>query len=875
MFKEILKKINARILLVMLILFSVTALVVSVVNRYNLRRIYEKHSTELALISNNLIAALIEGEDVKYYVDYMKNISDEFKEKQVQFFYCREELFELQKKNENPERQDELLTQMKAFHEEMRAFKSEQYWDVIKSLRQLRDLSHSKYVYIFANTGVVAKDGTLLYTYIFDADDDDELYDSPDVDGLGTVNEGEDIVEKIYQTGKAMDTVRYYSGAYGELYYAYAPVMDSDGNVTAILGTDLELGEMRAEIAKSTVSFNTVFLSFGIIIIFIIYVFVSQNITYPLQELTETAYKLANGDVWTCVPDTALNQTTELGILAHAIEDMSAVYRAMIKSTEELFAATTIGKLEVRNDASQYKGDIQKVIQQINATLDSMTLYLNGVPEGIFIMGRAYETYFRNKQFINFFNNISASEFLLKIFPENPKAQIEKLLKQPGGNITVWIENKCFSVIFKEIALSEISENSILVITVDVTDLKLEQEKAQAAAKAKSDFLSRMSHEMRTPMNAIIGMTKIAENTEDTAKFKYCLSTIGASSNLLLGIINDILDMSKIDTGQFELVSGPFNIAEMLAKIKAIMDENIRKKEQKFNIILPENSDMNYTGDELRLSQVLANLLSNAVKFTPENGEITLIVNEIERHDDFSILHFSVSDTGIGMTEDQISRMFTSFEQADGGISRRFGGIGLGLTISKNIVEKMNGRIWVESKQGKGSVFNFYVRLDHIKKSGETEKEPEDKKNTHDLSGINILLVEDVDINREIFHAFMEPTGASIDVAENGLIAVSKFRENPGKYNIIIMDIQMPEMDGLEATKTIRTLESELNSGARASDAPNADFHRIPILAMTANAFKEDIERCIESGMNDHMAKPIDETAVIEKIAFYTIQNKG
>jgi CheY-like chemotaxis protein/two-component sensor histidine kinase len=373
-----------------------------------------------------------------------------------------------------------------------------------------------------------------------------------------------------------------------------------------------------------------------------------------------------------------------------------------------------------------------------------------------------------------------------------------------------------------------------------------------------------MSHEMRTPMNAIIGMTKIAEKTDDVSRLKYCLSTINTSSVHLLGIINDVLDMSKIEAGKFELENIPMNIEKMLMKVCNIISDNIEKKNQKLNMTLAKDLNLDYIADDLRLSQVITNLLSNAVKFTPENGKITLVVEKTGTKENVNTLRFSVTDTGIGMTKEQTARLFNAFEQADGSISRKFGGTGLGLAISKHIVEKMGGRIWVESEQGSGSSFIFEVDLERM--TGQELKSLEIKTDTPaetpDLSGVNIILAEDMEINREIFIALLEDTHITIDIAENGLAAVSKFRENPEKYDLIIMDVQMPEMDGYQATRTIRAM-----------DTPKAK--NIPIIAMTANAFKEDVDRCLEAGMNDHLPKPIDEKTVIEKIAKVVTHTKS
>ena len=515
----------------------------------------------------------------------------------------------------------------------------------------------------------------------------------------------------------------------------------------------------------------------------------------------------------------------------------------------------------------------------------------------------------------------------------------------------------------------------------------------EAASQAKSDFLSNMSHEMRTPMNAILGMTQIAAKTEDTEKLKYCMSNIENSSAHLLRLINDILDLSKIEAGKLELDNLPLNIEKMLIRVCGLVVEKIENKNIKFNIVLSTRMRRRYIGDELRLSQVVTNLFSNAVKFTPEGGKIELTVSEIKSDKNYSILRFAVKDTGIGMTKEQAGRLFKAFEQAEKGTTRKFGGTGLGLAISKKIVEKMDGRIWVESKPGKGSVFTFEVKLErpeqqsgaslygnarpsdikllvadpdeesrkYFKKivnsfgisadetetvkqalcmaeaardeqqpydivfvdhsladegniaymqnttfrinkdnvvvlsnflnwnriegrlraigvhkfiskpffasaildsinevlRGETKHfdiKPENMDKLPDFSNVTLLLAEDVEINREILTALLEDTKINIDAAENGLVAVDKFKRDPCKYNLIFMDVQMPEMDGYEATRAIRALKVE-------------HAKTVPIIAMTANAFKEDIDKCIESGMNGHLAKPIDINAVIKKIA--------
>jgi len=400
-------------------------------------------------------------------------------------------------------------------------------------------------------------------------------------------------------------------------------------------------------------------------------------------------------------------------------------------------------------------------------------------------------------------------------------------------------------------------ENQLLIVR-QTKELKEALIKAENASLAKGNFLSNMSHEIRTPMNAIIGMTQIAAKSDDINKLKYCLSMIDNSSAHLLGIINNILDMSKIEADRLELENIPFSIETMLTKINNLIMEKIVVKNIKFNVILSQNLGGYYIGDELRLSQVIVNLLSNAVKFTPEGGAVDIMIDEIDKKDNYSFLRFTVKDTGMGMTEEQRNKLFNAFVQAESSTSREFGGTGLGLTISKSIVEKMDGRIWVESEFGKGSSFIFEIKLEQT--TNEITTDPgavlKHTEETPDFSGITLLLAEDIEINREIFISLLAETQVKIDTAENGLIAVEKFKQNPEQYDVIIMDVQMPEMDGYSAARNIRSLDIE-----RAKT--------IPIIAMTANVFKEDIDRCLEAGMNDHLAKPIVVDTVIDKIRHY------
>jgi CheY-like chemotaxis protein len=370
-----------------------------------------------------------------------------------------------------------------------------------------------------------------------------------------------------------------------------------------------------------------------------------------------------------------------------------------------------------------------------------------------------------------------------------------------------------------------------------------------------------MSHEMRTPLNAIIGMTAMAENVEDIEKKDYCLSKIETASTHLLGVINNVLDMSKIEANKLDLSPVNFSFVKMIREVTGIIIFRVNEKDQKLTIHTDENIPPFLVGDDQRLGQVITNLLSNATKFTPRGGEIILDCRLMGREDGFCVIQIMVKDSGIGISTEQQMKLFSSFQQADSSTSRKFGGTGLGLAISKRIVEMMGGRIWVESEQDRGASFYFIVRLaEGLEEEGPSVKE-RGQEETDDFSGFSMLLAEDVEINQEIVVSLLEPTGITVDCAENGSLALKMFSAAPDKYGIIFMDIQMPEMDGYEATRCIRAL-----------DIPKAKS--IPIIAMTANVFREDVERCLESGMNDHVGKPLDIEVMLQKLRDYLPKKK-
>jgi len=378
-------------------------------------------------------------------------------------------------------------------------------------------------------------------------------------------------------------------------------------------------------------------------------------------------------------------------------------------------------------------------------------------------------------------------------------------------------------------------------------DLEVQTEMARIASRAKSEFLARMSHEIRTPLNAIIGMTEIAKRAQTTDKVSTSLEAVTAASGHLLGVLNDVLDMSKIESGKFLLNDEAFDLRVAMEEVADIIEQRCVEKSVQFTRIfeLPERAGV--IGDKLRLKQVLINLLGNAVKFTPHEGEITFAVHAAI-DEDMLAASFRVTDTGIGISDKQRDSLFVAFEQAHTGIASQYGGTGLGLAISQNLVHLMGGAIVVDSVLDQGSTFTFELAL-------ETVVLEETVQETHDVpsfAGKRILLVEDVAINRVVLVEMLAETQLQIDEAVDGREALNIFTaSNIGWYDLIFMDVQMPNMGGYEATRRIRAMNRK-------------DAKTMPIVAMTANAYKEDVERALAAGMDAHLAKPIDMDKVME-----------
>lgn len=386
-----------------------------------------------------------------------------------------------------------------------------------------------------------------------------------------------------------------------------------------------------------------------------------------------------------------------------------------------------------------------------------------------------------------------------------------------------------------------------------LSEQQLVQEKVSLAA-AKGDFLAMMSHEIRTPLNVIIGMAQLGMRSNfDDKKKRDTFADINVASTHLLSLLNDILDMSKIDAGKLELSNSPFSIEEDIAHLQLLISAKAQEQELELLVESEGIENVVVNGDKLRLNQVLLNLLSNAMKFTEKNKHVALSVKVLDKTDENISIRFMVIDEGIGMSQEKLDKIFNPFEQADTSITRSFGGTGLGLSISKSIVELMGGKINVESKLGQGSCFWFDVTFDYgVLDITDNSKSALLEEGS--LSQYRALIVDDALLNRKVLYTFLEKTGIKMEEAASGEEAIEKYIHSPaGYYNIIFMDIHMPNMNGYEATEKIRRSDK-------------MDALTVPIIAVTADAFKETEEKVLLCGMNGFISKPINFAKLSEAV---------
>ena len=657
-----------------------------------------------------------------------------------------------------------------------------------------------------------------------------------------------------------------YTDAWGRFYSAYSPVFDSDGDIAAIVAVDFSAQWYDEQISRQTrsIAFNsslTVLLGIALVMV------VTRRLRRQLQ-----------------------GTIADIGELSRNVADLTQEIRsdhtqADVQPSQSVQALSE-NIHAVKEELGQYVRSLQVQANSMITALasDYRSVYYIDLDRGEGVCYQALADYdsglrvgehFAYQAVMERYANDCVTEayreaFLRFVDPAAIRAGLEKerlisylYTVRRGG------AESYETVRFAGVRHPEDRDDHIVhAVGMGFTDVDAETRKAmsqsdalraalvtaEAASRAKTAFLSNMSHEIRTPMNAIIGLDNIAladssvsESTRDH------LEKIGLSARHLLGIINDILDMSRIESGRMALKGEEFSFTKTLEQINTIIDGQCRDKGVHYDCRIIGQVGDYYIGDDMKLRQVMINILGNAVKFTPEGGSVAFTVETAARYNDYSTLRFTVSDTGIGMSKEYLPKLFDAFSQEDSSTTSKYGSTGLGMPITKSLVELMNGAIAVESEKGEGSTFTVTLTLQNSERKDEGKREALPAREpgaAKALSGRRILLAEDVDVNAEIITMLLSMRDMTAEHAENGRVAVELFAAHDvGYYDAILMDMRMPEMDGLAATREIRAME-------------RPDARIIPIIALTANAYDEDVQRSMQAGLNAHLSKPVEPEAL-------------
>ena len=508
--------------------------------------------------------------------------------------------------------------------------------------------------------------------------------------------------------------------------------------------------------------------------------------------------------------------------------------------------------------------DLKLALNEVKVRVDQLNILLNTIPALVFFKDLNLKYQMVNKAYVEFVNSNqtdiigkSVDEVIRNYDKKRDYNLLEKKVIETGEKVYNIVEtvihNYQPAIISTNLAPVINKDGNIIGligVSQDVTQQKLyevELEKAKELAeqgmKAKSLFLANMSHEIRTPLNGIIGMSQIIMQTDLTEKQNEYFRTIINSGDSLISLINDILDFSKIEAGKIEFDNKNFQIGDILYDISNILSIRAEDKGLEFSYTIDEKIPGILNGDRYRIKQIILNLANNAVKFT-EKGRVNIKVILHKEESDNVVLKILVEDTGIGISEEKIPKLFLSFSQIDASTTKTYGGTGLGLAISKKLSQMMNGDIGVESKLDEGSTFWFTIKVKHAEKVvDKVENEDNSIEKFEIREGLKVLLAEDNVVNQKIASFNLKKLGYSIVIAENGEMAVQKFQQE--KFDLILMDIQMPVMNGFDASIKIREIEKE-----------NPESDPIPIIALTANAMKGDMEKCISAGMDSYLSKP-------------------
>ena len=654
----------------------------------------------------------------------------------------------------------------------------------------------------------------------------------------------------------------------GYLYTYTRPIFDSEGDYACTACVDFSMDKLSGMDREFTLKLAMIMMAIGVIVLILDFFIVRKSITTPINKLSECAEKFS----YETEEDRKNNLLLLDALNIHTGDEIEDVYHTLCSVTHDSFEAT-----ETLTRTQRELKDKEGMITAMAADYRSIYHVNLDRDEGICV--RATENHAIEmwegrifsfcKEFTTYAERFIAKKdqeaFLRFIDPENIRAGLSHEVMLSNRYLTVIDGKEQYEML--RIAgvrtLEERDDHIVHAIGVGFSNVdrktreEMEQNRAltealsraEEANAAKTAFLSSMSHEIRTPMNAIIGLDNIAlKDPTISETTRQELESIGSSARHLLSLINDILDMSRIESGRMILNKAEFSFREMIEQIDIIINGQCEDKRLTYESRIIGDVDDYFIGDALRIRQIIINILGNAVKFTDSPGTVTFTVEQTTASDQQRMLHFTMKDSGVGMDQEFLPKLFEAFSQEDATTTNRYGGSGLGMAITKNMIDLMGGSIRVESEKDHGTTFFVDLPLQYANHaaSNDDDKQADLPPSSISLAGLHVLIAEDMMVNANILIMLLEMEQVTSEWAENGKLAVEQFAGSEiGHFDAILMDMRMPQMDGLAATREIRKL-----------DRPDAKS--IPIIALTANAFEEDVENCLQAGMNEHLSKPVD-----------------